>query len=133
MSILKNIEQTLSLLYSNTKTLMLYIYDCNKESQHNTYPIYWFSTVNRRLKRDLKCKAFIWEGGGTVHLIWTWLVWPWWTLTGLAWQQWSQIIIFASKDVWGNYVRGAFRILGLLGHLFLFPLLVEMFVFGAFW
>ena len=37
MSILKNIEQTLSLLYSNTKTLMLYIYDCNKESQHNTY------------------------------------------------------------------------------------------------
>ena len=37
LSILKNIEQTLSLLYSNTKTLMLYIYDCNKESQHNTY------------------------------------------------------------------------------------------------
>ena len=66
---------------------------------------YWFSTVNHGLKTY--SKAFIWEGGGMVHLSWTLAC-----LASMAPHQLGRIEVKlsflhgASKDVWGNYEKG---------------------------
>ena len=84
---------------------------------------YWFSTVNHGLKTY--SKAFIWEGGGMVHLSWTLACLA--TGPSPAWQNWSQIIIFARSQ------QGCLRQLWKGGLLVtLFPLIVRTKILESF-
>ena len=63
-------------------------------------------------------KAFIWEGGGMVHLSWTLACLP--SLDPHRLGRIEVKLSFlhgASKDVWGNYEKGGFRAVGSFSRL----------------